>query len=180
MAAATTHSENVTDIVTNDKLIDRKKGRIKTVIDQRAVVGATELDDAGDMILFGPIPSNAILLDFLVKNDDLDANACPTLEGDFGLVYSGIGGSQSRDGNTIGTEIDFNVFADASTILQGANLDYVSVRNVTDDIAELKKEAWEVGGLSSDPGGLFYLSYRVGTATATAANGDIVVRVDYI
>jgi hypothetical protein len=46
---------------------------------------------------------------------------------------------------------------------------------------DVKKEAWSVAGLTADPGGIFYVGLAVGTnAAATAAAGDIVVRVDYI
>ena len=41
--------------------------------------------DAADVLLFGPVPSNAVIVDVLVMNDDLDAHATPTLEGDWGL-----------------------------------------------------------------------------------------------
>jgi hypothetical protein len=181
MVAATFYSENVTNLTSDPiSVLDRKKGRIKTIIDQRAVDASAEMNEANDMILFGPIPSNAVILDVRVMNDEIDSNACPTLEGDWGLVYSGIGGSQAEDGNTIGTEVDYNVFADASTVLQNAATSWASVRAATDDIVDVDKEAWEAGGLSADPGGLFYLSFRVGTAAATAADGDIVVRIDYI
>lgn len=179
MAASTVHSENVTNIIASPPtIIHRKSGRIKTMIDQIAVVAATSLDEAGDTLLFSPIPSNAVILDVLTMNDDLDGVA--NLEGDWGLVYSGIGHQQIEDGNTIGTEIDLNVFADASTGFQGAITSWTSVRNVTDNITDIDKEAWEVGGLTSDPGGLFFISYTVGTPAATGQDGDVVVRVDYI
>lgn len=176
MAAATIHSENVTNILAGTTL-DRKVGTIKTVIDQIATL-TTNVDDANDMWLFGPIPSNAVIIDILVKNDDLDGVS--DLEGDFGLVYSGIGQQQVEDGNTIGTEIDFNVFADASTIFQAANTGWTSVRSATDNIVDTDLEAWQVGGLTEDPGGLFFVNFRVGTPAATDQAGDTVMRIDYI
>jgi hypothetical protein len=130
--------------------------------------------------LFCPIPSNAVIIDVAHKNDDLDSDGSPALEGDWGLYYSGIGGNQLLSGNVSGTVIDANCFADASTALQAASTTWVSVRNVTDDIVNIDKEAWEVAGLTEDPGGIFYVGFTVGTAAATAAAGDIVVRVDYL
>lgn len=180
MAAGTTKSENVTNIEASPIVVlDRKRGRIKTVIDQDALA-TTAIDDAADITLFGPVPSNAVILDLLVLNDDLDTNVCPTLEGDWGLYYSGIGGTQKEDGNTSGTVIDANCFSDADTGLQAAVTAWESKRFDTDNIVDVKKEAWEVAGLTADPGGLFYVGFTVGTGSATGAAGDVVVRVDYI
>lgn len=181
MVATTVKSENVTNVEASPiTALDRKRGRIKTIIDQDAVA-TTSLDEAGDVTLFGPIPSNAVILDVLVLNDDLDTNATETLDLDWGLYYSGIGGTQFKDGNTSGTVVDADCFANDSALFEDANTSWVSVRTLTDDITDIKKEAWEVAGLSSDPGGLLYVGMTVGTnAAATAAAGDVVVRVDYI
>lgn len=177
---ATVKSENVTAIEGSEDLgLHRKRGRIKTVIDQRAVASG-EVGDANDLILLGPIPSNAVILDVLVANDDLDAHACPTLAVDVGLAYSGIGGTQKLNGNTSGTAVDVDCFASAATTLQAANVTWQSLRFEADDIVDVKKEAWSVGGLSADPGGLLFISVKVTTAAATDAAGDLVVRVDYI
>lgn len=180
MAAGTVNSEAVTNLVASPQVSNhRKTGRIKTIVDQIAVA-ATSIDDAGDAILLCPIPSNAVILDVQILNDDLDSNGTPTLEGDFGLVYSGIGGNQKLNGNTIGTAIDTNCFADASAELQSANTSWTSVRTATDNITDVDLEAWQVGGLSADPGGILLINFTVGTAAATGAAGDLVVRVDYI
>lgn len=180
MAAGTTKSANVTNIEASPiTALDRKRGRIKTIIDQDNLA-TTATDDAGDITLFGPVPSNAVILDVLVMNDDLDAHATPTLEGDWGLYYSGIGGNQALNGNVSGTVIDANCFEDADDALQAAVVVWDSKRCITDDIVDIEKEAWEVGGLSADPGGLLYVGFTVGTAAATGAAGDVVVRIDYI
>lgn len=177
---ATEKSENVTNLEASPITVtDRKRGRIKTVIDQLAV-SSGGVGDAGDILLFGPVPSNAVILDVLVMNDDLDADATPAVEGDWGLYYSGIGGTQKKDGNTSGTVIDANCFEDADTALQAAVTTWNSKRCITDNITDIDKEAWEVAGLTADPGGLFYVGFTVGTAAATDAAGDVVVRVDYI
>jgi hypothetical protein len=111
MAATTVKSENVTNIEASPiTVLDRKKGRIKTIIDQDAIA-TTSLDEVGDLMLFCPIPSNAVILDVLHLNDDLDSNGTPTLDINAGLYYSGIGGTQYKDGNTSGTVIDADCFA---------------------------------------------------------------------
>lgn len=180
MAATTVKSENVTNIEASPiTALDRKSGRLKSVIDQDAVA-TTSLDEAGDITLFGPIPSNAVILDVRVLSDDLDSNCTPALAMDWGLYYSGIGGTQAKDGNTSGTVIDVDAFATAETNLQSATTTWTSIRFEADDIVDVKKEAWEVGGLSADPGGLMYIGCSVETAAGTAAAGDLVVRVDYL
>lgn len=178
MAAATTKSENVTIVEGSEDLgLDKKQGRLLSFIDQDSLA-TTATDDAGDITLFCPIPSDLVILDVLILSDDLDSNGTPTLEGDWGLYYSGIGGDQKKDGNTSGTVIDANCFADADTNLQSATTTWTSVRFATDNIVDVKKEAWEVAGLTSDPGGIFYVGFTVGTGAATGAAGDVVVRVD--
>ena len=181
MTASTVNSNNIANIVASPiSALDRKRGKVKTIIDKKAVVAATSTNEAGDTILFGPIPSNAVILDVLVRCDDLDAHACPTLEGDFGLVYSGIGGNQAKNGNSVGTAIDLNLFADASAVLQAAVTSWTSVQCADMDIVKGDQEAWEAAGLAADPGGILYLSFTVGTGAATGADGDVVVRIDYI
>jgi hypothetical protein len=177
---ATEKSESVTNIEASPiTVMDRKKGNLKVVVDQLAV-SSGGVGDAADILLFCPIPSNAVILDVQVLNDDLDSHACPTLEGDWGLAYSGIGGLQPKEGRTSGEAIDINCFEDADTALQAAVTAYDSKRFVTDAINDIDLEAWQVGGLTADPGGIFYISFVVGTAAATDAAGDVVVRVDYI
>lgn len=177
---ATEKSVNVTNIEASPiTVLDRKRGRIKTVVDTLAV-SAGGVGDVGDILLFGPIPSNAVILDVLVVNDDLDADATPALEGDWGLYYSGIGGTQYKDGNTSGVVIDANCFSDADVDMRAAVTAWSSKRFDTDDINDIHDEAWVVAGLSADPGGLLYIGFTVGTAAATDAAGDVTVRVDYI
>lgn len=180
MVASTVKSENVTNIeATPRTVLDRKGGRIKTIIDQDAIA-TTSIDEAGDVMLFGPIPSDAVILDVLVLNDDLDSDGTPTLAVDVGLYYSGIGGSQYLDGNTSGTAISATCFATAVTTLQAAVTSWTSLRFEADDITGADEEAWQVGGLTANPGGDFYIGLTVETAAATAAAGDVVVRVDYL
>jgi len=181
MTATTVKAENVTNIEASPRVsLHRKQGPIKSIIDQDAVA-TTSIDEVGDLTLFGPIPSNAVILDVLHLNDDLDSNGTPTLDINAGLYYSGIGGNQAKNGNVSGTVIDADCFASDSAAFVAAVTTWTSLRFEADNIVDVKKEAWEVAGLSSDPGGLFYVGLAVGTvAAATAAAGDICIRVDYI
>lgn len=178
MTASTVKSEAVT-LVEAGSVVDRKKGRLKTIVDQDAIA-TTSIDETGDVMLFCPIPSNAVILDLAVLCDDLDSNGTPALAADVGLYYSGIGGEQYKTGKTSGTVIDADCFASAVTTLQAAVVNWTSLRFEAANITTADQEAWEVAGLTADPGGLFYVGITVTTAAATAAAGDIVVKVEYI
>lgn len=178
MTASTVSSENVASIAASS-LIDNRQGVIKTIIDKKAVA-TTSIDEIGDKVLFGPIPSNAVILDVLVLADDLDSNGAPALAVDVGLAYSGIGGVQKATNKVSGAAVDVDCFATAATTLQAAKVTWTSLRNEADDIVDIVKPAWEIAGLSEDCGGLLWVSLTVTAAAATAAAGDVVVRVDYI
>lgn len=178
MTASTVSSENVASIASSS-LIDNRQGVIKTIIDKKAVA-TTSIDEIGDKVLFGPIPSNAVILDVLVLADDLDSNVSPGLAVDVGLAYSGIGGVQKATNKVSGAAVDVDCFATAATTLQAAKVTWTSLRNEADDIVDIVKPAWEIAGLSEDCGGLLWVSLTVTTVAATAAAGDVVVRVDYI
>ncbi len=180
MTATTVLSDNVTNVVAAPAVaLDRKSGRVKTIIDKKTVA-TTSLDETGDIVLFGPIPSNAVILAVKVVNADLDSHSTPALTVDWGLYYSGIGGVQAATGKVRGTVIDADVFEAADTALQAAVKVPDDKRLVTDAVADVALEAWEAGGLAADPGGLVCVGMTVVTAAGTAAAGDVVVRIEYI
>lgn len=175
MTASTVKSDNITNIeATPIVLLDHKEGVTKTSIDHVAVA-TTSIDEIGDIILCGIVNSDDVIIDISILNDDLDSNASPLLAQDVGLYYSGIGGTQLRDKNTSGTVISANCIGTAITTLQGANVTPVSVRFEAANITTITQKAWELGGLTSDPGGLFYIGLKATAAAATAAAGDLVV-----
>lgn len=179
MTASTVKSDNITNIEASPIVaIDRRKGRVKSVIDTDDIATAS-IDEAGDVMLFGPIPSNAVILDVVVKNDDLDTHACAAaLAVDVGLFYSGIGGTQAKDGNVSGTVASATCLGTAVTALLAANTSWTTVVDAA--AGAPASEAWALAGLSADPGGLLYVGLTVETAAATAAAGDVDVRIDYI
>lgn len=180
MTATTVNSENVAIVVASPRaMLDGKANVVKTIIDKKAVA-TTSIDEAGDKVLFGPVPSNAVILDVSILCDDLDSNGAPALAVDVGLAYSGLGGDQKKLGKVSGDAVDVDCFASADTNLQAAKKTWTSVRFEADDIVDVVKPAWEIAGLSEDCGGLLWVSLTVTTAAATAASGDVVVRVDYI
>jgi hypothetical protein len=178
---ATIKSVNVTDITLDPiNVLDKEFGRVKFVTDSVSVDSGSPLA-ADDVILFAPIPSNAKIHRVNIRNDDLDSNGTPTLDVDWGLFYSGIGGNQVSEGNTIGTVLDKDAFVADSIDLQSGNKAGTDVRYGDADLDTKDNEAWEFGGaLTADPGGVLFLGATVITAAATAASGDIVVEISYL
>lgn len=154
-----------------------RTGAVQAVLD-KVTVAATDIDNANDSIYMGLIPSNAVILDVEFLCDDLDSNGSPTLAADIGLVYTGIGSGQVS--KTLGDAADLNVFGTAVTTFQAAKVVWTSVRCEADAVGNVIKEAWEVAGLTSDPGGYFAVVIDLTTAAATAAAGDIVLKVTFI
>jgi hypothetical protein len=179
MTASTVYSDNVTDISANPATkLNKVIRRSVSVVDHKAVL-TTSIDEANDVILFGPIPSNAIIRDISILNDDLDAHACPTLAVNVGLYYYG-DGNQAALGKSLGSVLDADCIGTASTVLQAAHTTPQAVRFEAADIANIADEAWEIGGLSVDCGGHLLVGLTVSTAAATAAAGDVSVIITYL
>ena len=119
---------------------------------------------SGDTVDFGKIPSNArILVSSRLYNDDLATSGSPTL--DIGLKsYTGSGNSITASPDAIG-----NGFA-----LSSAGSDVV----IVSDVANIGKRAWELAGLSTDPGGSFEL-YGTVKGAATTATGTVSLEMHY-
>ena len=178
MTASTVKSVNITNMEAAPRTyLDKMKG-IKQVMVDKIAVATTSIDEIGDIILCGVVPSNAKVTSIKIFNDDLDSNVSPALAADVGLYYTGKG-SQAVGGKSSGTVVSATCIGTAITTLQAANVSGTEVRFEADDIVDLTKEAWEVAGLSADCGGEFYIGFKVTTAAATAAAGDLVVQVEY-
>jgi hypothetical protein len=177
---ATKNSVMVANAVANPIVMShRKSGEVKVSLDQVALLAA-DVDNADDNILMCLIPSNAVIMDIQILNDDLDTHGTPTLAANVGLAYTGIGSGQIEGEKVLGDLVDADCFASADISLQSAHVVWTSVRYEAADIISARKEAWEVGGLSADPGGLFAIVIDLTVAAATGAAGDIVMRVSYV
>jgi hypothetical protein len=141
-------------------------------------VASTAVDNADDNIFMGLVPSNAVILDVEFLCDDLDSHATPTLAANIGLVYSGIGHNDKS--KVLGDAADVDVFGTAVTTFQAAKTTWTSLRFEADAIGDVTKTAWEAAGLASDPGGYFAVVVDVSNQAATAAGGDIVMKVTFI
>lgn len=180
MAAGTLRSDNITNIeATPIVALDKKGGCLKVALDE-VEVATTNIDDVGDIILCGIVPSNAIITSIKIFNDDLDAHATPTLAADVGLYYSGKGNIVAGVAKTSGTVVDADCFGTAITTLQSANVSGTEVRFEAANIDTIDKEAWEVAGLSADCGGFLYVGLTLTAAAATGAAGGIKVVIQYI
>lgn len=181
MAATTVNGTQIADIVASPIVpIDR---RVFDHYGKSSIMGVdvatTSTDETADVILVTLVPSDCIIDGVYLKSDDLDTNACPTLAVDIGVYYSGIGGTQAFDGNTIGTEIDVDLFASADITLQSATLTWTEITNEAQNIDNYDVELWSAAGLSADPGGYFLIGTKVTTVSATPVAGGLVIKADY-
>ena len=177
MTASTVKSLAITAIETSPRDFTSKiNGGILFPIQDFMTVETTSIDEIGDIILLGKIPSNAIIRDLTLYSTDMDTNGTPTLAADIGLYYSGIGGTQGRLGLTSGVVVDADCFATA-VLLTAANTTGTDVRFEATGatLDEVFKEAWDLAGLTSDPGGFFYFGLTMTAAAATAAAGKVAL-----
>ncbi len=138
-------------------------------------VATTSTDEQNDIFLFLPVPSGAVPVSLMVFNDDLDSGATPALAVDVGLYYG-----NDIAGKTSGTAIDVDCFASAITTLQAANTTGVEILFEALDINKIGKPLWEIGSLTSNPGGTLYVGMKATTAAATAAEGDVTLIMKYV
>jgi len=175
---ATLNSDNITNTLASPAVLieDQTGGRY---IYDRVTVAATNVDNSDDNILIGYIRSNEKIQDLEFRHPDFDTDGTPLLAANIGLAYSGVGGTQARDGRTLGEVIDADCFASASITFRTPSLDWVSSRfeAATVTSADTDLEAWATAGLTSDPGGWFVVLIDVTTAAATDGSGELFLRV---
>ncbi len=173
----TKKSVNVTAIETSPLVhLHGKRGGLEGVVDT-VELATTDIDSASnDVILLMPLKSSDRLFRFEIFSDDLDSNVSPALAYDIGLYYSGVGNGQMALGKVSGDVVDADCIGTAVTVGQAASTTGGELRFEAADIADIGKTLWELGGLSSDPGGVFYIGLDITTAAATAAAGTLTVR----
>ena len=183
MAGETTKSSQLTDIQTNGlRVISRNiKGSHFARRDYHAYTTG-ELELADRLITAIELPSNAIVNEIMVYNDDLDSSCTPALVIDIGLsageaftsVTSGTATKHSED-----DVLDADLFVDGSTVLQGATTSFTSQALDADTAGpdDIYKALWQLLGYDEDPRTFFRVSVTVAVAAATAAAGDVVYLV---
>ena len=122
----------------------------------------TSTDETGDIIKMVRVPAKLVISRVDIFNDDLDSHATPTLAADVGFYNS-----------STGAVVDADALASAITTLQAANTAGVNVMCEAHDIADIGKTAWELAGLSADPGVPLDVSLTITTTGATPVAGTI-------
>lgn len=168
---------NVTNLTAASKVpLDKLDRELRINLD-KVTVATTSVDETGDSILLNVIPSNAKIQSVEFTGAELDTNGSPALDLNFGLFYYG-DGEQAKLGKVLGDVVDADCIAADSDVGTAARPDWV---DVLADKADARVEAWEMAGLSSDPGGNLVVGMTVGTnPAATDGSGDIQLKVTYI
>lgn len=172
-----------TTLVTRDARLSR--GKTVTAIETDAI--ATGELEAADVTLYRNIriPSNAIITDISVYNDDLDSNCTPTLTIDLGLAATEdfTSTTSSTDTNHLADAVlDADAYVDGSTAGQAATTSWTSQAfdSATFGPDDCEKACWEVLGYDNDPKTTFCLACTFPAAAATAAAGDLAFKVTYL
>jgi hypothetical protein len=179
MAGETTKSTRLTSVQAGKKKDARlQRGREFTALDTEAIA-ATELEAADVTIFDIPVPSNAIITEIAVYNDDLDSNGSPTLTLDVGLAAGEDFTSVTSSTATKHSEddvLDADAFVDGSTTLQAATTSYTvqAFDATTFGPDDANKPAWEVLGYDEDPRTTFRIAATFAAGAATA------IRVKYV
>jgi hypothetical protein len=188
MAGETQKSTALTNTQANTTRDARlRAGKLVTALDTHQFAAATELE-AADVIIFDIcIPSNAIILNIEVQNDDLDTHACsPTLATDFGLHAAEAFTSTTSSSDTnhaVDGVLDLDLLVDGVTTLQAASTNWVSLvpDATTWGPEDRLKPVWELLGYDNDPKFKANLSMTSATASAALSSAaDLAVRVTYL
>ena len=131
------------------------------------------------------LPSNAIVNDIKMYNDDLDSNGTPALTFDVGLAAGEAFTSTTSSTDTKHSEddiLDADALVDGSTAGQAATTNFVSLAldAGTAGPDDANKALWEILGYDNDPRTVFRVAITTATAAATAAAGDVALEVHYL
>lgn len=182
MTASTANGTQIALSVLNPSTISnhRISGRSRTIV-RHAAVATTSIDETADVVLVAEIPTNAKIRGLWVKCDDLDSHSTPTLAVDVGLYYAGDSVAQTTALKSLGSELDVDAFASAITTLQAAVTTWTEITHESGvyGIEDYDQEMWELGALTTDPGGHFVIGFKVTTVSATPVAGDVLLKVEY-
>lgn len=130
------------------------------------------------------LPSNAIVESVSIYNDDLDSNVTPTLALDFGLAAAEKFTSVTSGAKTKHAQddiLDADAYVDGAADAQAATTKYTALAldSATFGPDDADKACWEVLGYDEDPKTEFLIAVTVATGAATAAAGDMAIKVQY-
>jgi hypothetical protein len=183
---ATTKSTRLTNREDNAQQADARlvEGKVRITTDTEAL--ATGELDAADIILYDMIvPSNAIHSSVDIYNDDLDSNGSPTLVLDIGLAAAEQFTSTTSSTDTVHAKdsiLDADALVDGATDAQAATTDWTRMTpdSATFGPEDANKPYWEILGYDNDPRTNFRVAITVQAGAATAAAGDLSLRVTYL
>ena len=164
--------------------LQQKTSKLVKVVQDHEELATTELDTS-DVVIFNlPLPSSAIVLKIEILNDDLDSHATPTLVSDIGIaageaykdITSGTTTRHAQNG-----VIDADLFVDGVTNLDTASTSFTQLvlDTATAGADDMHKEIWELLGYDKDPQTVFNICLSHTAGAATAAAGDVILRVTY-
>jgi hypothetical protein len=128
-------------------------------------VATTNTDDIGDIMKIVRIPANLRITGIICFNTDLDTGS-NALAADLGAYNS-----------ATGAVISSNCFASASGQLAAADTGGTNLAFKAGGASKVGLKAWEIAGLSADPGVAIDIAFTVTTAAGTGATGTIVLDV---
>lgn len=161
--------------------------KLRAALDTHQFAAATELEAGDNLILDIAIPSNAIVVDILARNDDMDTGGT-SLVVDIGVAaaedFTDVT-SSSETKHSRNDIIDADLFCDGSTIFQSANAAWTSCGASFDATSfgpdDALKPIWSLLGYDEDPKTMFNLVVQSQAATAgLSAAADLAVRVEYL
>lgn len=141
--------------------------------------------DAADVVLTGiKVPSNAVISEILMYNDDLDSNGSPLLAFDIGVYAADDYTSTTSAVDTIHLKdsvVDADLFVDGDTTAQAATTKYTSLAfdSATCGPDDIYKSIYELLGYDNDPSTEFGIVITTSAAAATAVAGDVALLVRY-
>lgn len=185
MAGETTKSTRLTATQAGTKTDARKaRAREVTALDVEAIA-ATELETADVTIFDIEIPTHAIVTEVAIYNDDLDSNCAPALAIDVGFVAGAAFTSTTSGTDTRHDEddmLDADALVDGATDAQAATTKWTPLAfdATTFGPDDCNKAIWEVLGYDEDPRTTVRVAVTMATAAATAAAGDLGLKVKYL
>lgn len=144
-------------------------------------VATTNIDDVGDVVLFGiVVPTSAIIRSCVIRADDLDSGT--DLAYDVGYYAAHKFVSKTSGTKTVRAQdavLDADALASAITVGQTASSGGIGTEVAFEarDIANVNKTVWEDLGYDEDPGGDVCIGLTV--TTGGVGSGTISITVLY-
>lgn len=188
MAGETQKTSALTSLQATPQIVGEArivKGRMVVAKDFHQFAAATELEAADVLLTAITIPSNAVVDEIAIYNDDMDTNGSPTLTLDIGLfaaqAFTSIT-SAVETRHAVDAVLDADAYVDGDTTAQAATTTWTALGFDTATFGpdDANDACWEVLGYDEDP----QVNFRVGVTSAAAsatlgAAADFGIRVTY-